>query len=1073
MNVRNEDANHEITLREALTTLIEQMRFAAAGQFAQPWAEEVIQELLRAAQQDENAPIDRIIEKRFQTAGQLPDADERKAFLNGLKGIWLEATQKPVEAAAAYYGAGRIYSGLESYDVAEQLLTRAKQLNPGDVPTYWDLAQAWLMLSYRTDAPDVEEILSKGIATWESGAALALPDNSSSWTYVSRAFMNERLAELHPERGEELWWEACVYLERAILLNDWDAVRWASLARYHRCLNNEFSAVQVTREALERDPDNSSALEERVAILANVGEFDLAEQALARLQSQPSGNENTWVQGVKAYVLAHKRQYAQAMQVIEDVIQKEGVTIWNLDLQALCLRMVGERARAEQVYGEIWKIYEASDNLADDDKSACAWAAYSLGKLDQAIEILERLADNHLQAANAYRTLGLCYLAKGDPRAEEYLQRGIEGASSQSDLDAFLIIQLSECEGTPTSRANQDSPTATLTRIKARIQARQAELQRPPAEDKNATEKAAQRELARVVAPFEGPEGMQRWAWIGAQAGLARLHSQAEQWRQAATVYQGLWRATTRFPEARLGIEKAIENLRAEAQRYSKDKNFLEAASRLETALAFETQLSRADKLPELHQELGNALWKGKQNSEALQQFNQALALRSEAGPSAQRADLHVSLGLVQQELKGEANARASFITSLSLYGEAGTQNAGEAFANACRPLLRSARHFWEIESLLKGLGEEPAMEEPLRNGFAQARESLLPYLDELYRLAPAAVTLSIVTPIVLEVGTRLVPKVDPKSDGGKFLSDIDGMRKHIEAGMGIKVPGVRMRENPGIAQNSYVIMLDEVPIARGSVQIGMGYCPAPAHVFSILGISTDGLVEAQDPASGRTGYWVSPDHREAIESSKSVEWRTDTAFVLSHLEDVLHQNLAIFLGLHEVAELLTNEAKREKSPAFIEAMLADVSSRLRCARVLRALVREGVPITELRSILEAVQAQGLSDIDASIRAVRLRLCRQLPGNRMNRQQIEIPEEWEGLLTQQEGKIVFSASPEATLRLLLQVRNWMESRDRDVVLVTRNAALRPFLRRLVEFEFPYVAVLSREEKLRPEALPAA
>jgi flagellar biosynthesis component FlhA len=126
-----------------------------------------------------------------------------------------------------------------------------------------------------------------------------------------------------------------------------------------------------------------------------------------------------------------------------------------------------------------------------------------------------------------------------------------------------------------------------------------------------------------------------------------------------------------------------------------------------------------------------------------------------------------------------------------------------------------------------------------------------------------------------------------------------------------------------------------------------------------------------------------------------------------------------------------------------------------------------------LKSILEAIHDRGLSNIHETVREVRLTLRGQLPGNDTARQQIEIPEQWEGLPTQQEGTVVFTASPFVALQLLSQVRKWMESRDRNAVLIIRSAALRPFLRRLVECEFPYVAVLSQDEILRSDALPSA
>jgi hypothetical protein len=66
-------------------------------------------------------------------------------------------------------------------------------------------------------------------------------------------------------------------MERAILLRDWDAYRRAYLGRYHRYMRTESSALYATRTALNYASENSAALEERAATLANIGAFDQAE----------------------------------------------------------------------------------------------------------------------------------------------------------------------------------------------------------------------------------------------------------------------------------------------------------------------------------------------------------------------------------------------------------------------------------------------------------------------------------------------------------------------------------------------------------------------------------------------------------------------------------------------------------------------------------------------------------------------------------------------------------------------------------------------------------------------------
>jgi tetratricopeptide (TPR) repeat protein len=1033
MNFPTNDGTHTVTLQASLAKLLSRIRAraAVADRFEDAWIEGLVGEVLRAAEHGEL--VEAVIEKHFHTTEeglQSAAADARTAFLYCLQGVCFEAAGKPTEAATAYYEGGRRYSWQNEPAIAITLLTRANRLSPEHVGTYWHFADAWLMRSYGADSRRAKAYLAKSLTAWDRGAVLHFPDSSTSWAYVTRALLNEQLALSHSDRREELWWEAVTYLERAISLDESEPLRWSYLSRFHRYLENDASSVQAAGDALDLDPDNATALEERAAVMADTGNFDDAERAITkRLDQDPS---NTWAKGVKAYVFALKKRYEPALKMIEEVVHEEPESIWNLDLQAFCHRMMGNRDCASELYSKIWEIYQASSDPTTDE-SIAARAAYCLGELDQAIAIFDRLSKDPLGADNAFRNLGLCYLAKGDLlRGEKYLQRGIDLAKRSQALADLLEIDLQECEATWPSWATSPNGEVLLLRVKARIEARLSELDKAPGGDQRAEEKAAQRELERVVTALNA-SGSDTWAWTGAQAGLARLHSQGERWPEAAAIYKALRRTGNRFPEARLGLEKAGEAFRGEGARLARDK---------------------------------------KDFKEAVGKLDQALTWASEAGDSKLQADLHCGIGLVQLDVGDTSRSRASLFEALRLYREVSDPHAGEALAAAIRPLLRDVQQFWKVDSWLRGLGSEPGTDEGSRDDLAQARKSLMAYLDDVYQLAPSGNELPVVTPVVLEVGSALVPKVDPKSDDGKFINkDIVDMREGIERATGVTVPGVRVRENVSIPKNGYVIMLDEVPMARGEVQIDLGYCPASVENINALDISVDRLVEVQDPSTGRPGYWISPAHRRAIES-KGLEWRSETAFILSHLQDVLRRNLANFLGLDEVETFLKTAASK-KETSVDDTALPDVSSRLRFARVLRALVRETVPITAMREILETIQERGLTDIGEAVRGCRIKLRRQLPGNQPNAQRIEVPDEWEKFLTGEGEKSVFAASPYDAYKLMLAVRRWMEGKDRNAVLVTRSAAVRPFLRRLVEFEFDHAMVLSHEEALARDEPAAA
>jgi flagellar biosynthesis component FlhA len=158
---------------------------------------------------------------------------------------------------------------------------------------------------------------------------------------------------------------------------------------------------------------------------------------------------------------------------------------------------------------------------------------------------------------------------------------------------------------------------------------------------------------------------------------------------------------------------------------------------------------------------------------------------------------------------------------------------------------------------------------------------------------------------------------------------------------------------------------------------------------------------------------------------------------------------------------LLTGVAGSDE--ALAATVPPDVPSRLRFARLLRGLVREQVPITAWQEILHAVPDLCSKDLDGTLRACRLRLRKELPGNEPATRRYRVPQEWERFIVSEGGMTHFVGTPYDAYQLLLAIRSLVQDADRNAALLTPSAALRPYLRRLIECEFPYLMVLSEEE----------
>jgi flagellar biosynthesis component FlhA len=115
-------------------------------------------------------------------------------------------------------------------------------------------------------------------------------------------------------------------------------------------------------------------------------------------------------------------------------------------------------------------------------------------------------------------------------------------------------------------------------------------------------------------------------------------------------------------------------------------------------------------------------------------------------------------------------------------------------------------------------------------------------------------------------------------------------------------------------------------------------------------------------------------------------------------------------------------------------------------------------------------------DVHEAVRAVRCRLKPHLPGNSVRKGREFIPTCIENRVArwvvEQGSKLFLAIPPEETRALLSEFREFAQAHNDDAVIV-REARIRPFVRRLLELEFPHIVVLSEEELLpleEPEAL---
>ncbi|CUU69314.1 flagellar biosynthesis protein FlhA [Campylobacter hyointestinalis] len=215
-----------------------------------------------------------------------------------------------------------------------------------------------------------------------------------------------------------------------------------------------------------------------------------------------------------------------------------------------------------------------------------------------------------------------------------------------------------------------------------------------------------------------------------------------------------------------------------------------------------------------------------------------------------------------------------------------------------------------------------------------------------------------------LDLGYGLLKLAD--SD---LIERIRAMRRNIASMLGFLMPKIRIRDNLQLPPNEYRFKLKGVVIASGTVYADKFLAMDSGYVSNdIEGIAT------KEPAFGLDALWIDGSVKEdAILSGYTV---VDPASVIStHMSELVKQNASELLTKQEVQNIL--EKLKSDYPVVVEDTLKVANVGL-IQKILKALLKDNIPIKDMLSILEATSdvAEVSKNLDMIIEHVRAALCR-------------------------------------------------------------------------------------------------
>ncbi|MCR5084009.1 MAG: flagellar biosynthesis protein FlhA [Succinivibrionaceae bacterium] len=318
---------------------------------------------------------------------------------------------------------------------------------------------------------------------------------------------------------------------------------------------------------------------------------------------------------------------------------------------------------------------------------------------------------------------------------------------------------------------------------------------------------------------------------------------------------------------------------------------------------------------------------------------------------------------------------------------------------------------------------------------------------------------------IGLEVGYRLIPLVD-KNQGGELLNRVKGVRKKLSQDLGFLIPPVHIRDNLDLGPNFYRITLMGVNFGEAEVQPDRDMAINPGTVFGDI----DGL-KGKDPAFGLDAVWISKaDNDRALGLGYTV---VDCSTVIAtHMSQVLSNNSASLIGQEEVQNILDLVAKTQ--PKLVNGLVPSVVSLGLLTHILQNLLNEGVPVRDMRTILETLVEYGPKSQDPEVLTAACRIglrrliLQDIAGGEQTIPVITLAPELERVLHKSletggaEGVGIEPGLADRMQKSLFEATSNQEMAGEPAILLT-SGMLRSTLSRFVKNTIPGLRVLSYQE----------
>ena len=214
---------------------------------------------------------------------------------------------------------------------------------------------------------------------------------------------------------------------------------------------------------------------------------------------------------------------------------------------------------------------------------------------------------------------------------------------------------------------------------------------------------------------------------------------------------------------------------------------------------------------------------------------------------------------------------------------------------------------------------------------------------------APDRIELSDVTdnsPVSIQLGYGLIEMVDEQT-GGPLINRITGIRKQISRNLGFVIPAVRVRDDMSLTANQYRLRIGQTIVGEDEVY--------PDRKLAIPGEQSNLKlpgIEVKEPTFGIDAIWIEAHKQTEAESQGYVVVEPETVLT-THVSHMMTKYAGELLGQDDVQALLDNLSN--SAPSLVQSVVPKLIPLHSLTGILRELLAERMPISDLRRILETL----------------------------------------------------------------------------------------------------------------------